>query len=359
MMPTYNVKQRPDGVWRVRWRDDAGKESSKHFRLKRDAEAHGAAQVAALQAGTYIDPRRAKTTVADWCDTWIVGYAKHRDSTVKQARVHLAVIKSDLGSRLLRSIRPSDVKAWVVELQTRGLAPSYVYALHARLAQVFTDAVHDGLVSKSPCSRRTSPAAAKQRAYVATTDQVWALHDSIDRGFRPAILLGAFAGLRVAEAVALRVEDVDFMRGVVTPAIQYPDLPLKTEMSKTPIPIPPELAVMLNANVVEWGSGTIVVGTFGRAVTPYRMEEAFRQARAKVDGLPDGFRYHDLRHYFASLLIAAGLDIKTVQARLRHASAKTTLDTYGHLWPDKDESSRAAVAAALVRPLPKEMDITA
>ena len=55
-------------------------------------------------------------------------------------------------------------------------------------------------------------------------------------------------------------------------------------------------------------------------------------------------RIHDLRHYFASLLIVSGLDIKTVQARLRHASAKTTLDTYGHMWPDKDESSRAAIA---------------
>ena len=71
------------------------------------------------------------------------------------------------------------------------------------------------------------------------------------------------------------------------------------------------------------------------------------RARGKVDGLPDGFRYHDLRHYFASLLIASGTDVKTVQARLRHASAKTTLDTYGHLWPDRDESTRAAVDAVL------------
>ena len=55
----------------------------------------------------------------------------------------------------------------------------------------------------------------------------------------------------------------------------------------------------------------------------------------------------DLRHYFASLLIASGTDVKTVQARLRHASAKTTLDTYGHLWPDRDESTRAAVDAVL------------
>ena len=73
------------------------------------------------------------------------------------------------------------------------------------------------------------------------------------------------------------------------------------------------------------------------------MERATRTTREKVDGLPAGFRYHDLRHHFASLLIASGADVKTVQARLRHASAKTTLDTYGHIWPDRDESTRAAV----------------
>ncbi|HJY59949.1 MAG TPA: hypothetical protein VJ418_26530, partial [Streptosporangiaceae bacterium] len=40
-------------------------------------------------------------------------------------------------------------------------------------------------------------------------------------------------------------------------------------------------------------------------------------------------------------------DVKTVQARLRHASAKTTLDTYGHIWPDRDESTRTAVEAVI------------
>ena len=75
------------------------------------------------------------------------------------------------------------------------------------------------------------------------------------------------------------------------------------------------------------------------------LEQAIGDTRGKVPGLPDGFRFHDLRHYFASLLIASGCDVKTVQARLRHASGKTTLDTYGHLWPDRDESTRAAVDA--------------
>ena len=119
--------------------------------------------------------------------------------------------------------------------------------------------------------------------------------------------------------------------------------PLKSDTSKTHIPIPNELSLELSAAVARGRGLTIVTAEEGRPIAgPWAIERAVREARAKVEGL---FRFHDLRHYFASLLIASGLDVKVVQARLRHASAKTTLDTYGHLWPDKDESSRAAVAA--------------
>lgn len=52
---------------------------------------------------------------------------------------------------------------------------------------------------------------------------------------------------------------------------------------------------------------------------------------------------HQLRHHFASLLIQEGASVKVVQRRLGHASAKTTLDTYGHLFPDADDTTRTAV----------------
>jgi integrase len=100
-------------------------------------------------------------------------------------------------------------------------------------------------------------------------------------------------------------------------------------------------------SAASWPSETLLTGRDGGQLPPWALERAVRSARAKVDGLPDDFRYHDLRHYLASLLIASGADVKTVQARLRHASAKTTLDTYGHLWPDRDESTRAAIDSIL------------
>jgi len=66
--------------------------------------------------------------------------------------------------------------------------------------------------------------------------------------------------------------------------------------------------------------------------------------------LPEGTRFHDLRHYYASLLIRHGESVKTVQARLGHASAAETLDTYSHLWPDSDDRTREAVDAVLGSP---------
>lgn len=345
-----SIQKRPSGMYRARYRDADGKEHSRHFKFKtKTMTGELSAQewldqvTASVVTGTYLDPKTAKVTVGEWCQIWMQGYETNRASTVRQARSHIKHIVAEFGSRPLSSVRPSEVKAWTAKLKAAGLADSTVYALHARLSHLFSDAAHDGLIPRSPVSRRTSPGAGKQRAYVATTEQIWSLHDAMPEGMRPVILLGAFAGLRVAEIAALRISDADLMRGIITPAIQYPSEPLKTEMSKLPIPIPIELALELNRVPAKWGSPTFVVGAFGRPVAPYTIETAFRDARATIEGLPDGFRIHDLRHYYASLLIASGLDVKVVQARLRHASAKTTLDTYSHLWPDKDESARAAV----------------
>ncbi|WP_280204100.1 tyrosine-type recombinase/integrase [Nocardia farcinica] len=111
--------------------------------------------------------------------------------------------------------------------------------------------------------------------------------------------------------------------------------------------MPQELALMLSTAVRQWPGERVVNDEFGKPVPPWRIERAVRAVRPEIVGLPEEFGFHDLRHYLASLLIANGANIKVVQARLRHATAKTTLDTYGHLWPDTDESTRQVIAAVL------------
>jgi integrase len=328
---TGDVREREAEYWRARYRDDAGKEHARHFDRKVDAQKWLDEQTASLVAGTHVAPRTAKTTVGEWCDTWLEGYATRRDSTVRQARVHVRQIKAEFGGMRLSVVRPSHVKAWCARLRTEGaedggpLSASYVYALHSRLSQVMSDAVHDGIIPRSPCSRRTSPGMGEQRAYVATTEQLWALYEAMPERLRAAVLLGAFAGLRLAEACGLWVKDVDFMRGVVSPAVQYPAEPLKTECSRTPVPAGRSLALQLSAHTAKWPAETLLTGLDGGQLSTWALERAMRSARAKVrtckecqavqvregrsfkcqacgaadsePGLPAGFRYHDLRHY--------------------------------------------------------------
>lgn len=343
-----SIKKRPDGKYRARYRDQTGKEHARHFDRRVDGQRWLDEQTSALVTGTHVTPKTAKTTVGQWCETWLGGYGTRRASTVRQAKVHIKHIVAEFGTMQLGTVRPSHVKSWTTKLRDGGMADSTVYAVYRRLSQIYADAVHDGIVPRSPCSRRTSPMKGKQVAYVATTDQVWALYEAMPERQRAAILLGAFAGLRVAETCGLRVADVDFMRAVLTPAVQYPAVPLKTEMAKTPVPIAQSLALELSAHVARWRAESLLTFDDGKQLGPWQLERAFRAARTKVAGLPDGFRYHDLRHYFASLLIDSGANVKVVQTRLRHASANTTLNTYGHMFPDQDEATRTAVETVLV-----------
>lgn len=353
---------RESAVYRARYRDFDGREYAKNFAKKGEAQDWIDKATAALQTGTHTDPKHAKLTVSAWSDQWIEGYGVNRDSTVRQAKMHVKKIKAQFGSKRLSSVTPTMVKNWMAKLQSEGLSASYIYALHGRLAQLYTDAIHDGLVAKSPCSRRTSPPSGEQVQYVASTAQIWALHDAMPEHLRETITLGAFAGLRAAEVCGLRVQDVDFMKGIVGPKVQYPALPLKTKASKTPVPVPAQMALALSAHVAAASAeDTLFVNEWHQQLSPVTLQRAFRAAREKVIAaeieaklpaqhrLNEAFRFHDLRHYFASYLIASGVDIKTVQKRMRHASAKTTLDVYGHLFPDSDESTRDAVSAAFDR----------
>ena len=127
--------------------------------------------------------------------------------------------------------------------------------------------------------------------YVATTEQVWQLYELFPERMRLAVLLGAFAGLRLAEACSLRVEDIDFLRGVVHPKVQYPAKRLKTKASQTSIPVPASFIVACSAQISVYGrSETLMTAVDGRQLSPWAIERAMRKARSKVDGLPAGFR---------------------------------------------------------------------
>jgi integrase len=102
--------------------------------------------------------------------------------------------------------------------------------------------------------------------------------------------------------------------------------------------------VLTDARLIE--SGKVFTHEDGRALDPISLRWAFQVALREWGGRK--IRFHDTRHTHAAILIAAGVNVKVVQERLGHAHISTTLQIYGHLFPESDVDA-AAKAAVLLR----------
>lgn len=344
-------KKDKNGYYRVRWTDSTGKRRETTRKSYEEALEVYEQKISAKVTGKEIEPLKGRITVEKWCERWLSGYALNSPGTRKMGITHCKLIIEILGKRRVSELTPDDVRTLTSTLKQREFSDSYIYAVYRRMSQVMNAAIEENLIARNPCTRSVAPSQAKQRQYVATTDQVWELYDNMPMQCRSAVLLGAFAGLRIGEAAGLRREDIDLAEGIIRPYQQYGGLPLKTDTSRYPVPIPTQLTQLLQQDLELLPGWTHVVpGQLGRGISPSRIEWHFRKAREKVLGLPtDKFRFHDLRHYYASVLIHQGLDITTVQKRMRHESPTVTLKVYGHMFADKDTVTRDALASVMRR----------
>jgi integrase len=171
------------------------------------------------------------------------------------------------------------------------------------------------------------------------------------------VILSAGSGMRQGECFGLTVDRIDFLRRtvlvdrqLVTISGRAPFLaPPKTAASVRSIPLPTVVVDALAAHLAEFPpleDGFVFVTDAGRPIRRTAFGDVWRAA-VKAAGAPYGTGFHELRHYYASLLIRHGESVKVVQARLGHASASETLDTYSHLWPDSDDRTRTAVDSVL------------
>ncbi|RDI64801.1 tyrosine-type recombinase/integrase [Nocardia pseudobrasiliensis] len=156
----------------------------------------------------------------------------------------------------------------------------------------------------------------------------------------------------------LRVCDIDFLCReihVVQQANHFrgkpPTTRLKTRTNKRTVPLPADAHNAPSAflTTVQRNRNDLVFRT--KAGNPWcadGMGERFRAVAEKAQ-VPQGFTPHDLRHFYASALIRNGSSVKTVQVRLGHADAETTLRVYTHLWPDQDAHTRTAIETAFGR----------
>jgi integrase len=352
-----SIAKRPDGRWRARYQAPNGKWHARHFARKIDGQRWLDQQTAGIVTGAYVDPRAGKITFREYAEQWRSSQV-HRLSTQAyiEGRLHRQAYPV-LGDRPLASIRPSDIQAWVKRL-TEQLAPSTVGVVHGIVSGIFRAAVRDRVIAHNPCDGTRLPKVTKSRVEPLATETVLALADAVPDRYRALVILAAGSGMRQGECFGLTVDRIDFLRRIVrvdrqliSVAGRTPYLaPPKTPASVRSIPLPTVVVDALAAHLAKYPpvQGDLMFTT--HAGQPIRRTTFGSLWRAAVNGAgaPAGTGFHELRHYYASLLIRHGESIKVVQARLGHASAAETLDTYSHLWPDSDDRTREAIDAVLV-----------
>lgn len=349
-----SIKRRPDGVWRARYRDDQGKERSKHFARKVDAQAWLDEIRASQLTGTYVDPRSGRislqTFYKQWSkrQLWVAGTRRAFD---------LALADSKLGDVELRALRHSHGEEWVRRQTERGLAPGTVIARMAHLRAVLAGAVRDRVIRVDPFSQVTLPRQRKAEASMRlpTTEEVAAMLTAASEPFAVAIALGAFAGLRAGEIGGLQVGDVDFLRRrihVRRQVVPADGIRAPKYGSERVVYVPDALTKMISAHIARTRPDSwLFKSRTGEPADQNVLTQRFKYLRDKLE--LKHLRLHDLRHHYASGLIMSGCDVVTVSRALGHSSAAITLGVYAHLWPTAEDRTRSAAAgmmAALENP---------
>ena len=296
-------------------------------------------------------------TFAEYAEVWRAAQV-HRPTT--QAHTETMLRRHaypSFGDRPLSSVLPSDVQAWVKRLSVL-LRPSTVAVVRGIVSGVFRAAARDRRIVANPCDGTRLAKAERARVELPTTEAVQALADAVAARYRAPVVLAAGSGLRQGECFGLTVGRVDSLRRTLTVDRQLvlvagrePFLaPPKTSASCRVVPLPQVVVDALAEHLARFPvaeDGYVFTGVEGRPLRRTAFSARVWRPAVRAAALPPETRFHHLRHYYASLLIRHGESVKTVQARLVHATAVETLYTYSHMWPDSDDRTRDAVDSVL------------
>lgn len=142
-----NIAKRPNGKWRARYRDDAGRERSRHFDRKIDAQQWLDRIAASLVTDTYVDPDAGKVTFQQFYDDWS---ARQVWAPTTVVAMKLATGSTGFADLPLRSIRRSHVEAWVKQMHASGLAPGTIKTRVNNARAVFKAAHRDRIIGSDP-----------------------------------------------------------------------------------------------------------------------------------------------------------------------------------------------------------------
>ena len=378
-------KERGHGSWY--YRADVGRDPvtqrrreqrKGRFATKAEADAALSRVLAAVSTGEHRHDGRQTVGVflTEWLDRRIAAGLRPSSQQTYRAHVEQDLIPA-LGAVRLGDLRPGHVDKLIRDLRSGGRGATTIRRIHATLSSALTSARRARLITHNPAADVDLPALPRQKVRPWEPEELAAFLDAAS-----AHRLGglyefmAFTGLRRGEACALRWDDVDLERGLLTVRTQLVQVgsgvvegkpktrsgeDRRVDLGSRTIGVLLAQQFMQDAERLAWGAayidgGRVFTREDGSDLAPEGVTKTFARL-VKAAGLRP-VRLHDLRHGAASLMIAGGVDLAVVSKRLGHSSLSITADTYSHLLAGIGRQA-ADAAESLVRPRATTIDADA
>ncbi|MEU2755810.1 tyrosine-type recombinase/integrase [Streptomyces albidoflavus] len=371
--------------YRARYIGPDGTEKSQSYPdgKKREAQKWLAKTEADMDSGRYVDPKAGRTTFREYAEKWLSTQTTEmttRSSVDVQIRRHAIPY---LGTRPLGSFRPEHIRDWLAELERAVPASSYRRVIFASVSAVFTAAMEDDHLTRNPCKATTvtTPAPSNRRVVPWTAARTFAVRKALPPQYQAAVDLGGGCGLRQGEIFGLPVDEVGFDSGWLHVGYQVKVAggrlvfaPPKRNKERD-VPLAPRVAAALRTHMeahspvkvsLPWlrPDGPLVTkellfvrpdgdGAVRRTDFNTRFWKPALVAAGVIPPPLPGRRHqaarehgmHALRHFYASVLLDAGENIKALSTYLGHTDPGFTLRVYTHLLPSSEGRARRAMDA--------------
>lgn len=357
-MASIRKRPRKDGTttWAVLWRDsDTGKQTSRSLATEADAktlknflDANNQSFTLAAQAASKMNSTAptVKTIIEQHIELLTSISAGTRRSYNNLARIH---IYPTLGAIPVDKLTRVDVAQWLNNLPLKSKSKKNI---HAILSAGLKTAIANGLTEENVAAGLRVPRdEAKFEPVFLSETQMQIIYEALPQQWVTFVHLLENTGLRFSEATALRWKDINFdgERGIIrvtrawkrSSSGEVLGAP-KTQKSKRSVSLPVWLTRELESARGDAAADDLVfTSSQGSQLTNAHFHRdvwipLMREVSAELGVKP---RIHDLRHTHASRLIAKGVSLPVIQARLGHESITTTVNTYGHLAHDADEQA--------------------
>ncbi|WP_225850931.1 tyrosine-type recombinase/integrase [Streptomyces sp. HPF1205] len=351
------VRKLPSGRYQARYPGPDGvmRPAPHTFATSRDADDWLAEKQTEIKKGEWIDPDASAVNFEAYALRWVTERKLAPTSEELYRRLLRLHVLPTFGESDLDQITAPRVRSWRSERLDATGAPTTVAKAYRLLKAIMETAVDDELIRRNPCRIRGAGKESAPERPVATVAQVDALADAMGPRWRLMVYLAAYGPARPEEQAALRRRDVDLENVGVWIRTAEPELTTgrrapgdtKSAAGRRYLALPEFMRKDLTRHL-KWFAekepdGLVFVGEKGAPFRRSTFGRKWRRARAKV-GLPDDFRFYDLRHTGHTLTTRSGATLKDTMVRAGQSTERAAL-----IYQHSDHERQKEVAAGLDR----------